>query len=114
MIYDFSHYPTSAGRRVRFTVARENIERVREAGFTAIVDTVESMAMKSAASPGDVMFVMTPRRARMLAEALASVGGDAAVAARMLDAALDGMVTELREHRAITAARPRRFRMQAG
>lgn len=107
MIYDFSHYPTSAGRRVRFTVAREHIERVREAGFTGIVDTIESMAMKSVASPGDVMFIMTPRRARMLVDALASVGGDAAVAARMLTTALDGMVDELRIGRLLAPPRRR-------
>lgn len=102
MIYQFSHYPTDDGRRVRFSIARSELDRVRGAGFLdgealrGAVDVIETD------TTGEAMLVMTPATARVLVDAFAMVGGDLAVAARMLATALEGMALELRMSRSVS------------
>jgi hypothetical protein len=100
MIYEFSHSPTSAGRRVRFVIGRAELAQLRRTGLLAS-DALRDVEAIETGSPAEVMLVMPPHTARVLVDALETVGGDAAVAARMLATALDGMVHELRTERAI-------------
>lgn len=100
MIYEFVHYPTSIGRRVRFRLDRAELERVRRAGFLD-GDALRGVTIDGTETPGEPTLIMTPAAARAMVDVLAMIGGDAAVSARMLSSALDDMVAELRTGRAV-------------
>lgn len=103
MLYGFRHYPTPNGRRVECVIAAEDytraIPRVAAGYFDGVARTSE----------GDsVRLTMTIGAAVRLRDALAGVGGDAAVTARMLGDQLDGMAEELAHLSPNVAAAPRR------
>jgi hypothetical protein len=93
MIYRFSHFSTDHGRRVQFIANAADMRRAAPA-----LDGVEAKWRPFGLE--EVIVLATPGGARMVADALGSLGGDAAVASRMLTDALDGMVDELRASRA--------------
>lgn len=100
MIYEFTHYAATPGRRVSFRLDRAELERVRRAGFLE-GDALRGVTIDGTETPGEPTIVMTPAAARAMVDILAMIGGDAAVSARMLSSALDDMVAELRTARAI-------------
>jgi hypothetical protein len=109
MIYEFSHFSTPDGRRVRFRIDRAEFARVRRAGFLE-GETFSGIVIDETSSPAEVELTMTPAAARAMIDVLAMVGGDAAVAGRMLSFALEDMVAELRTGRAVDAlTRPSRL-----
>lgn len=90
MLYGFRHYITPDGRRVECAITVEEYERAVSRVPAGYFDGV-------ALTPdGDtVRLTMTIGAAIRLADALAGVGGEASVVARMLSDQLDGMAAEL-------------------
>lgn len=98
MIYDFTHYLTIAGRTVRFAIDGAELSRALEAAPAELGDAI----IARHELPGESVDITMPAAAaRELADTLASIGGDAAVAARMLRAHIEGMVAELRKARTV-------------
>lgn len=91
MLYGFRHYPTPSGRRIECTIGRDEYERAIPRVAPGFFDGVARRDVGD-----DVQLTMTVAAAIRLTEALANVGGDASVVARMLGEQLDAMVTELR------------------
>lgn len=90
MLYGFRHYPTPNGRRVECRVAADDYQRALARVVPGYFDGV-------AMTPeGDtVRLTMTVGAAIRLADAMAGVGGEASVVARMLGDHLDEMAGEL-------------------
>lgn len=90
MLYGFRHFPTPDGRRVELSIDRAEYERALTrvpAGFFDGADRLDT---------GDsVRLTLTIGAAFKLCDALASVGGDSAVTARLFGDQLDGMMVEL-------------------
>ncbi len=107
MIYDFSHYPTAVGRRVRFTMDSGDYRRALELPNAEALE-LAPIATCPTAVPGAVCLECSPAVARVLAGQLSELGGDAAIAARMLADALEVLVLELRRSRATERPAERR------
>ena len=96
MLIEFSHFPTPTTRRVSFFMDAGEYRRAME---LPAAHTLKPTIQESEHAAGSVRLTMPVATAMAYCEVLAQVGGDAAVAERMLRDQLAGMIAELRASR---------------
>lgn len=101
-MYGFRHYTTPAGRRVEFTIAREDYERAMARVPPAYFDGVARED-----DVDGVHLTMTVAAAARLSEALVGAGGDSVITGRLLADQLDAVLEEIQRSRSIGATSSR-------